>query len=42
MDEVIKIEAKDFVSSGIEKFSGGGQVNYEVRFAQRLTDIGCM
>ena len=30
MEEVIKVEAKDFVSSGIEKFSGGGTVNFEV------------
>ena len=31
MEDVIKLEAKDFVASGIEKFSGGGQVNFEVR-----------
>lgn len=30
MEDVIKIEAKDFVMSGIEKFSGGGVVNFEV------------
>lgn len=30
MDDVIKVEAKDFVMSGIEKFSGGGVVNFEV------------
>ena len=30
MEDVIKVEAKDFVMSGIEKFSGGGAVNFEV------------
>ena len=30
MEDVIKVEAKDFVMSGIEKFSGGGVVNFEV------------
>lgn len=29
MEDVIKVEAKDFVMSGIEKFSGGGVVNFE-------------
>ena len=42
MDEVIKVEAKDFVSSGIEKFSGGGQVNFEVQLEIMLTVLGCL
>ena len=31
MEDTIKLEARDFVISGIEKFSGGGSVNFEVR-----------
>ena len=42
MEEVIKVEAKDFVSSGIEKFSGGGQVNFEVSDLFLLTVKGCL
>ena len=37
MEDVIKVEAKDFVISGIEKFSGGGIVNYEVRQTWSIT-----
>ena len=32
MDDVIKVEAKDFVMSGIEKASGQFGINIEVSF----------
>ena len=40
MEDTIKLEARDFVISGIEKFSGGGTVNFEVRFLFR--DANCL
>ena len=39
MDDTIKVEAKDFVISGIEKFSGGGSVNFEVSYKKVLTSL---
>ena len=42
MEDVIKLEARDFVISGIEKYSGGGQVNFEVFVYLLITAKGCL
>ena len=42
MEDTIKLEARDFVISGIEKFSGGGSVNFEVSYLEMLTVKACL